>query len=91
MKKTRELIATHYRRSIKKSTSGNVQDVDLQNHCPICGACLSADLVKNSEPEQRPKSGHVCSSTRKDGANGSESRGTRNGSTPQKPESLGEG
>jgi hypothetical protein len=91
MKKTRELTTTHYRRSIKRSGSGNIQNADLQIYCPICGAPLTADLVRNSEGITDTKAAHVCSLARKNGAKDSDSRSTRNRSTPQKPESLGEG
>ena len=91
MKKTRELTTTHYRRSIKRSASGNMQNVDLPLHCPTCGAGLSADLVKNSEGTTDAKAAHVCSRARKNGTKDSDSRSPRNGSTVQKPKSLGEG
>lgn len=48
MKRTRELTAIHYRRSVKRSASPSIQSVDLQVRCPVCGTRLSADLVKNS-------------------------------------------
>lgn len=91
MKRIRELTATHYRRSIKRSVSGNMQNVDLPLQCPICGAPLTADLVKSSGPEQRSKSGHVCSPACQNGATDSDARSTRSRSTSQKPKSLGEG
>jgi hypothetical protein len=91
MKKTCELTATHYRRSIKRSAAPNTPTVDLPLHCPTCGARLSADLVKNSEGKKDDRAAHMCSRARKNGAKDSDSRSTRNGSTPQKPGSLGEG
>jgi len=91
MKRTRELTATHYRRSIKRSGSGNIRNADLQIYCPICGATLTADLVRNSEGTTDAKAAHVCSRVRKNGAKDSDFRSTRNGSTVQKPKSLGEG
>ena len=91
MKRTRELTTTHYRRSIKRSASGNIQNVDFPLHCPICGATLTADLVNNSEGTTDAKAGHVCSLARKNGAKDSDSRSPRNGSTVQKPKSLEEG
>jgi hypothetical protein len=89
MKKTRELIATHYRRSIKRSASPNIPNVDLPLHCPICGARLSVAPVKNSRQEKDPKSAKACSPARKNGT--TDSRNTEEGSTLQKPKSSGEG
>jgi hypothetical protein len=91
MKKTRELSTTYYRRSIKRSISGNRQNVNLPLHCPTCGAGLTAELVKNSEGKKEDKAAHVCSPARKNGATHSDSGSTRNGSNVQKPKSLGEG
>ena len=65
MKKTRELTATHYRRSLKRSASGNVQNVDLQLHCPICGARLDVNIGKNSEEKDGATPAHVCSPMKK--------------------------
>lgn len=66
MKRTRELTATHYRRSIKRSASPNTQDVDFQRRCPTCGALLSTSSVKNSEQKERAKD--VCCPECKNGA-----------------------
>jgi hypothetical protein len=94
MKRTRELTATHYRRSIKRSASEsastNIPNVDLPLRCPICGALLSAGLAMESEEKAGAKAMHVCTPARKNGTTKTDSRSTRNGSTWQKPESLGE-
>lgn len=55
VKRTRELTAIHYRRSVKRSASPSIQNVDLQIHCPLCGTRLSADLVKNSGDKKGAK------------------------------------
>lgn len=49
MKRTRELTCIHYRRSIKRPASPNVQSQDLQSRCPVCGSPLEAVFI--SEPE----------------------------------------
>jgi hypothetical protein len=67
MKKTSELTATHYRRLVKRSASGKIRSVDLQLQCPICGARLSTDIIKNLEQEKDTKSTHACSPARKNG------------------------
>jgi hypothetical protein len=90
MKKTRELTTTHYRRSIKRSASGKVQNIDLPLDCPICGARLTADPINKSEGTKDTKSVHVCSLARRNGTT-KDFRNTKNGSTRQKPESSGEG
>ncbi len=81
MKRIRELTATQYRRSIKRSVSGNSQNVDLQLRCPICGARLSADLVKNSEGKKDANAAHVCSPMKKGHHEGGLSQQEKNGTT----------
>lgn len=68
MKRTRELTATHYRRSIKRSASPDLQNIDPQRRCPVCGALLSTSPVKKSEEKEGVKVAHVCSIARKNGA-----------------------
>ena len=48
MKRTRELTAIHYRRSIRTSASSNVQNLELQGDCPVCGTRLAVSLGKDS-------------------------------------------
>ena len=62
MKKVRELTTTHYRRSVRRSTSGRKpQNVEVPLHCPICGARLTADLIKNSEGTEDTRTAHGSS------------------------------
>lgn len=48
MKRTRELTAIHYRRTVKRSVSPNLQKADLQGRCPVCGARLAVSFVRDS-------------------------------------------
>jgi len=66
MKKIRELTAIHYRR-VKRSASWNVQNVEVQLHCPTCGAALSGKLVKNSAKKEGVTPAHSCSLADKNG------------------------
>jgi hypothetical protein len=53
MKRTRELTSVHYRRSVKRLASLDVQNQSLQCRCPVCSTPLEAILV--SEPGDSQK------------------------------------
>ena len=48
MKRTRELTSIHYRRTVTKPSSSDIQSQSHYSTCPICGAPLEAVFV--SEP-----------------------------------------
>ncbi len=49
MKRTQELTAIHYRRSVKRPLSPSPQNADLQDRCPVCGTRLAVVFVQSSE------------------------------------------
>jgi hypothetical protein len=55
MKRTRELTSIHYRRSVKRRASVNVQSRGLQSHCPSCGTSLEVVLVSDPGYGGSPK------------------------------------
>lgn len=46
MKRTWELTSIHYRRSVKRPATPDIQSLD---HCPVCGTPLEAIRVNNPE------------------------------------------
>ncbi len=48
MRRTRELTAIHYRRSITVPVSPDVLSCDLHTQCPVCNSALEWSLVKEA-------------------------------------------
>jgi len=54
MKRTRELTAIHYRRSVKRPVSQ-----ELRACCPVCGSPLDVVVVATSNPGDPRSGGHI--------------------------------
>lgn len=52
MKQTREVTAIHYRRSVRRPASPDLQSRALRSHCPVCGSPLEAVPVNDPEDTQ---------------------------------------
>jgi hypothetical protein len=52
MKRTREVTAIHYRRSVRRSASPDLQSQALGDRCPVCGSPLEAGPVNDPEDTQ---------------------------------------
>ena len=52
MKRTKEVTAIHYRRSVRRLAFPDLQAHALRSHCPLCSSPLEAVLVNAPEDTQ---------------------------------------